>query len=267
MPEIKDLIIGDELELVIDAYLRNQNCYPAAASNYVDPLTKLRRWIERSSFKPRYLPVSKRFPHFFYPPIKVTIRAKTRSPHFIWGVRYTSDLLRKSWILVDKTMYLRVDPRNLQTGVLFYEDGREFGPVYACGAWGKRPHDLRIRKMYMHLKYLNQLGDRPEDAPLDALFARLNRGALNSASDAVKLAYLVQYNQSQKGLASLSAEATLAYKDLRQAKTRASVIAVNDAAPTDRSNQAPKPELAADGNSRSTTFLLATPVLPRRIPK
>lgn len=267
MPEVKDLIFGDELELVIDAYLRNQNCYPAAASNYVDPLTRLRRWIERPSFKPKYLPVSKRFAHFFYPPIKVTIRAKTRSPHFIWGVRYTSDLLRKSWILVDKTMYLRIDPRDLQTGVLFYEDGREFGPVSACGAWGKRPHDIRIRKMYMHLKYQNQLGDRPEDAPLDALFARLNRGALNSPRDAVKLAYLVQYNQSQKGSSFLPADATLAYEDLRQAKTRASVIAVNDAVLADRSTQVPKSAPAADGTSRSSTFLLATPMLPRRIPK
>lgn len=267
MPTVEKLIIANELDLVIDAFLRNQNCFPAAASGYVDPLTRLRRWVEQPIFKPKYLAVSKRFAHYFYPPIKVTIRAESRSPYFTWGVRYTSDLLRKSWSLVGKVMYLRIDPRNLQTGVLFYEDGREFGPVQASGGWGKRPHDLRIRKMYMHLKYLSQLGDRPEDAPLDALFARLNRGALNSPKDAVKLAYLVQYNQSQCGQSSLPAEANLAYRGIEQAKTLASAIALDRVPPSDMSAEAPVPALATDGANHSTSFLLATPILPRRMPK
>jgi len=59
------------------------------------------------------------------------------------------------------------------------------------GQWGKFQHDLRIRRIFLKLKRQGEFDLRPEDEPLDAMFAHLRANAPRDRNKALQLAHLV----------------------------------------------------------------------------
>lgn len=186
----------DELEQVINVYLQNQNATASAGAGYISSLERLRRQLEAGAFKPTYLPVNKRKAHFFNTIHPVTVKvdlANKRLPFINFlGARYTSEALQRLYT-ANARMWVRFDPSDLRVLLAFMPDGAEFGPLTACGKWGLFPHDVRIRKLFLRLKRDSELGLRPEDEPLEALFAHLRAGAPRDRKKALQLAYLVDY--------------------------------------------------------------------------
>lgn len=190
-------IRADDLEEVLEVYIANENIAPASRAGGIAPLERLRQLIAAAALKPTYLPVDKRKPHFFSQPISVTVRVDIRRglrPFITYlGVRYTSPQLQRGLSLKGQTMYIRPDFSDLRSVLLFYESGHEYGPLYAMGRWSKFPHDVRLRKMWLRAMRTAQLGERADDAPLQALFSYLRAKAPRDRNSALKLAYLVDY--------------------------------------------------------------------------
>lgn len=188
---------AEDLEHVLDVYVRNENALPAAGSQNIAPLTRLRRKLESGALVPTYLPVDKRKPHYFCKPVTATVRvdaAGGRRPYlnFLYQ-RYSSGAFSKRFDLKGKKMLVRADPRNVRTVMLFFEDGTEFGPVQALGHWGTFPHDVRIRRLFGKFKRDGELGARADDGPLEALFAHLRKSAPRNPTAALQLTYMLRY--------------------------------------------------------------------------
>lgn len=183
------------LDQAIDEYSRRKNIHPCATSFYATPLEQLRRQIETQRLKSVYLPADRRKAWYFIRSEKATIKMEAgRLPYLNFlGSRYSSTRLRSSLSLVNKTMWVRYDPRDLRTLLLFHEDGKEFGPVVISGQWNRWPHDLRMKRLYLKAKKAGELGERPEDAPLAALFAYLRRGAVKDKDLATHLEYVSSF--------------------------------------------------------------------------
>ncbi|MGY4829133.1 hypothetical protein ACVNIS_11190 [Sphaerotilaceae bacterium SBD11-9] len=185
-----------DLEHVLHVYLANQNATPSAGAGYVPVLERLRRQLEAGAFKPTYLPVSKRRAHFFNGiyPVNVKNDLKNRRLPYInfRGVRYSSEALQRHYV-PNTRLWVRFDPRDLRVLLAFQTDGSEFGTLTAMGKWGLFPHDVRIRKLFLRLKREGELGERPEDEPLEALFAHLRAGAPRDRKKGLQLAYLIDF--------------------------------------------------------------------------
>lgn len=188
-------VLVDALEHVLDVYQANENATPAAGAGYEAPLERLRRQIEAQAIKLAYLPVARRRPHFFNGLHRVNLKVdvdRGRRPHINFlGARYSSPQLHRAYTLVGQPLWVRFDPRDLRTLIVFQDDGSEFGTVTAHGQWGKFQHDSRIRKLFLKLKRTGELVERPEDGPLDALLAHLRAGAPRDRTKALQLTNLM----------------------------------------------------------------------------
>lgn len=185
----------DELEHVLDVYVANENATPAAGAGYEAPLERLRRQIVAGALRLNYLPTTRRKPHFFNSlhPVRLKVDPKYRRRPFVnfLGVRYTSPHLQRAYTLANQALWVRFDPRDLRVLLVFLDDGSEFGAITAMGQWGKFQHDLRIRKLFLKLKRKGELGERPEDEPLEALFNHLRAGAPRDRTKALQLVHLM----------------------------------------------------------------------------
>lgn len=185
----------DELEHVLDCYIANENATPAAGAGYEAPLERLRRQIVADALRLAYLPVVRRKAHFFnsLQPIRLKVDTKYRRRPFVnfLGVRYTSAQIQRAITLAGQPLWVRFDPRDLRVLLVFLDDGSEFGAITAMGQWGKFQHDLRIRKLFLKLKRKGELGDRPEDEPMEALFKHLREHAPRDRTKALQLAHLM----------------------------------------------------------------------------
>ncbi len=190
-----------ELEHTIDVYLANRNGLPTAAARYSSPLALLGRQIEAGQIQANTLPVGRRRAHLFYSPMAVTVRVdlkRGRRPfvNFL-GVRYSSAGLQRSFAMVGKVLTARCDPRDLRT-IWLYDPitGHEVDVLHALGRWGKFPHDMRIRKLFLLLKRKAEFGERADDQPLEQLYAYLRSSAPHDRRDATRLTYLMHYLES-----------------------------------------------------------------------
>lgn len=185
----------DELEHGLDVYQANENLTATARAGYESPLERLRRQLAAEAIRPNYLPVALRKAHFFagVHEARVIFDDKNHRRPFInfLGARYSSPTLQRAYPLKGQPIWIRLDSRDLRTLLVFLDSGEEFGPVTAMGQWGKFKHDLRIRKIFLKLKRQGELDVRPEDEPLDALFAHLRAGAPRDRNKALQLAHLV----------------------------------------------------------------------------
>src|SRR6218665_1642519 len=185
----------DELEHVLDVYIANENATAAAGAGYEAPLERLRRQISSEAIRINYLPAVQRKAHFFNSLHKVRLIVDTnfkRRPfvNFL-GVRYSSEQLQRAYPLANQALWVRFDPRDLRVLLLFLDDGSEFGALTAMGQWGNFQHDLRVRKLFLKLKRKGELGARPEDTPLEALFQHLRAGAPRDRTKALQLAHFI----------------------------------------------------------------------------
>ena len=129
----------------------------------------------------------------FFPPKSVTVRvdlASGRKPHVnFMRVRYSSPELQRRYDLNGKKVLARFDPDDLRILVLFGLDGAEICRVHGEGRWGLLPHDIRMRQMALRNIDRAAEGRMPQDGPLEALLASLEREATSSPSAASRLGH------------------------------------------------------------------------------
>lgn len=195
--ELENRIDTAALEQVIDTYISNANGLPHARSGNISPLDRLRRQLASGALKPVYLSAVKRRPFYFSKPQRVVVHMDLRTgrrPYINYLYRrYTSTYLQSQVSMKNMIMWVRPDFHNLQSVLLFYESGEEFGEVQVTGPWSEFPHDVRIRKLFGRLLKSKQLGENAEDYPLESLFNYLRTRASKDRVCGQQLNYLVCY--------------------------------------------------------------------------
>ncbi|HCY15441.1 MAG: hypothetical protein A2Z93_01535 [Curvibacter sp. GWA2_64_110] len=253
--EPENMIRANELEHVLDVYVRNENALVNSGALGVPPLVRLKRLLETGVIKPTYLPADKRKAYFFCRPHKVTVRVDKesgRAPfiNFLYA-RYSSASLSKRFDLKGQTMYVRADPRNIRTVMLFTEAGAEFGPVQALGGWGGFPHDLRFRRIFGKLKRDGELGPRADDRPLESLFTHLRNKAPRDSTKALQLTSIVEYLQRNDFV--MAPAMTQSARDWKQVAKMAETIAIVPVAIVTSEKPAMAPPSAPAGKDKVHT--------------
>lgn len=249
---VDKLVRANELLQVLDAYCRNENVTPAAASGNIAPLERLRRLLEAGVLEPVYLDPDKRKPYFFSQPVRVAVKgniAKGVRPYVNYlYMRYSSAELGRDFAMEGGTLLLRPDLRNLRTVMLFREDGRFYGAAQVLGRWSSFPHDQRMRRIFGRLKRLGELGDRADDYPLEALFEHLRKKAPRDRKAALQLSYILEYlTRNFVALGPELNEAVNEWRDFQQAKNDIGVLPIK--APASVQSALP-PVLAAPQKSQ-----------------
>jgi hypothetical protein len=74
-------------------------------------------------------------------------------PHInLFQVRYTSEVLAASGVLLGKELRIYYNSDDLRSVRAFLADGTELGILKAQGAWGEVAHDLKLRREIMKLR-------------------------------------------------------------------------------------------------------------------
>ncbi len=250
-------IRADELEHVLRVYVQNENMLPTAASRNIAPLLRLQRLLDSGALKPEYLPDNYRKPYFFNKPMRVLVKADMRNGrrpfiNYLYQ-KYTSSKLGRRFDLKAQAMYVRADFENIQTIELFHLNGDHFDTLRAIGAWGRVPHDVRIRKLFGKLKREGELGERADDAPLELLFEHLRRRAACDKRAALQLTYLVNYLQRMRyGLSPEMQEEYRRWVALETAAKSADVIPIASIQP---SNQESRTKAISDLDPRASSLV------------
>ncbi len=194
---VAERVSVDALLHVLDVYFANENVTPNDSCGGVSAFTRVERMLTASQIRARSLPAQYRRAHWFSEPIARPVKVDLgsgRSAHanFMY-TRYSSDILKRSFALHGKNIFLRPDYGNLQFVLAFDASGAEIGLLIAEGIWGRLPSDSRIRKMFGTHRKAGRLGPRADDQPLQTLFVYLRAGAKQDSTLALQLAYLTRY--------------------------------------------------------------------------
>jgi putative transposase len=233
-----------EVEHILDVYAKNENALPTAASHNISSLERLRRQIKANVLVPKYLAPDKRFAHFFAKAVPVVVKSDLRTGrrpfvNYLYA-KYSGDLLGQRFDLVGKRLWLRANPDNVRTAMLFAGDGTFICPVQALGRWGTFDHDARIRRIFGVLKRKGEMGPRADDHPLAAIFEQLQPQAAGNRKAALQLTYIVEYlkrhgvhlDEEVRPLAS-------GWDDLKAAANDVETVAVMPVPPTPPASASP----------------------------
>ncbi len=195
VPEL--LVEVPALVHTLDCYFANENVHSTDAAGALSPYTRVERLLSMGKLDLPSLPGHFRRAHWFSAPVPRPVCCDIdngRLPHvnFMYS-RYSSDLLQRHPGMRGHKLSLRPDYRNLQHVIAFDARGDEFGILTAEGAWGKVPHDARIKKVFGIHRKAGRLGPRADDEPMQRLFAYLQAGAPMDSRLATQLAYVFRY--------------------------------------------------------------------------
>ncbi len=187
------LLRVEELEHAYGVMMANENGAVSSAANGIPSLERLRRALVRGAIKALPVPLSNRVRHMFFPAKKLRVHAKPndeRRPYVNYDrIRYTSTELQRRYDLNGKYLYARADQDDLRVIILYDERGSEVCRAHGEGRWGLIPHDRRMRTMALRNVDEAAFEKMPQDGPLLALFARLQRDAPSQPSAALQLAH------------------------------------------------------------------------------
>ena len=152
----------DELEELVDVVISDYNGEAHDGIGGRTPLEAMRQMLGKPDGHVRCLTVERRNKLCLLQDARVvTIRGSfehgTR-PHIKFeGVRYSSDLLSSSAILIGKEIRIYFNVKDLRFVNAFYPDGTELGVLMAARPWCFTPHSLRMRKEILRLRRLGKL--------------------------------------------------------------------------------------------------------------
>jgi hypothetical protein len=191
--QVEGLIRADEIEHAYAVMMGNENGAVATAAHGIPPLERLRRALIRGAITAAPVALSSRCRHMFFPSRRVLVHAKaddTRRPYVNYDrIRYSSTELQRRYDLNGKYLYARADEDDLRVIILFDDKGAEVCRAHGEGRWGLIPHDRRMRRMALRNIDKAQFENMPQDGPLLALFASLQRDAPSKPSAALQLAH------------------------------------------------------------------------------
>lgn len=212
-PEKKALefhISLSDLEELTDVLIDQYNGTPHSGIGYRSPLEHLEYYLNTDGFRPRQLPEEER-KHLNLLDIRLSriVRGgldKGRNPHVNFeGVKYSNDVLSKSYDLSGVKLTLVVDPSDIRSIKAFLPGGAELGILTAQGIWGRTPHTLEMRKAIIGLRIKRLIHYTESDDPIQVYLDYLGKKAPKSRASRRKLASY-QHSQRQKLIDSVQNE-------------------------------------------------------------
>jgi putative transposase len=166
----------------------------------LSPLEVMEQRIRYRDMVPRVLDESKREEiNFFSMVIPRKIRGSKKSgkrPHINFeGEEYTSSLLANNFSLVGTEVILEVNIDDISVIKVYLPDGQELDYLRVKGAWGRKPHSLRTRKIINKLVREDKLKIDFRESPVDTLERYYEEKAPKNKTARNGLAALRNYNQ------------------------------------------------------------------------
>jgi hypothetical protein len=179
---VKYTIQLEYLEDLIDVIISNFNATPHGAHG-MTPLEYLQltcsnsgEWPERADRRDAEPILCERR--------VVVVRGKLdsgRRPYIhLHGVRYSSDVLRKSYSLLDKKLSILINRRDLRTVQAFFDNGAELGLLRAAPPWDRTPHTLAMRRESLRLKADRKFQHHVDPENCDPIFALIEHLEANA---------------------------------------------------------------------------------------
>lgn len=197
---IKLLIRLEELEDLIDVLLSNYNGEPHGGLGGRSPLEALRHHLQKhQGFIQTLAQAQRQNLCLLQDGILVTVRGSLHHgvrPHVNFaGVRYSSEALSGNPGLLGKKLWFYYSRKDLRTAKVYFEDGEEFGVLYAARPWSTTQHSLKQRREILRLRKLGQLRYDEGEDPMDAYLQYKRKSATQNkraASEYAKAHRLAQ---------------------------------------------------------------------------
>lgn len=168
-------VTADELEQLIEMLIAEYNTEVHSVLG-ITPMEAMTQRIQHRGMYPRLLEEEKRndldfFTLSFTREVKGS-KEKGKRPYINYeGVEYTSTLMGRNYSLSGKTIKLAINIDDISVIKAYLPDGSELDYLRAKGAWGKKPHSLRTRKIVNKLVREGKLR-LSDDEPAVDTFAR-----------------------------------------------------------------------------------------------
>src|SRR5471032_189226 len=151
-----------EMEELMEASIAGYNATPHDGLNGRTPLEAMEYLVRGKGQMIWWLPEAKRRTMCL---MQTAHRCRVRGylvqgtrPHInLFQVRYTSDVLAASGVLLGRELRIYYNSDDLRTVRAFLSDGSELGILKAQGAWGEIRHDLKLRREIMKLRAKKRL--------------------------------------------------------------------------------------------------------------
>ena len=185
--EISSSDIIELTEILIAQY----NNTPHENLNGFTPLQIMKQRMERGLI-PRFLPTEYR-ENFtilsFVETRKVRGSVESgRRPYVRYlNVEYRNDVLSKAYSLVGRTLSLKINPEDLRFIEAYYEDGSEFGMLFASGKWVNTKHSLKDRERINQYLYTKKIKLTQFDDPIDIYHQSLINNSIKRKNERNKL--------------------------------------------------------------------------------
>ena len=177
---VKYSIQVEHLESLVDVLIANFNSTPHSSLGYRTPLEYLDSlcakdglWLRQAapSEVERILSIRK----------VATVRGGMdigRRPYVnLFGVKYSSDVLKGSYQLLGKNISVEINRRDLRTVRAYAESGAELGILRAAPPWHLTPHTLEMRQAVNSLQNRRMLNYLDRSDPIMALLEYLEQMA------------------------------------------------------------------------------------------
>jgi putative transposase len=203
-------VTAEELEQLMEVLIAEYNTEVHSAFG-ISPIEAMTQLIQFQEMYPRLLEEDKRSDanFFSYSTTRVIRGSKEngKRPHINFeGAEYTSNLMAQNFSLVGATIKLIVNIDDVSVVRTFMPDGSELDFLRARGAWGKKPHSLRTRRVINKLVRDGKLRFSEDESAVDSFARYLEGKAEKDKSARNELASQKRYEQSHIGRSSDSFE-------------------------------------------------------------
>jgi hypothetical protein len=169
---VKYSIQLEHLEDLVDVLIANSNSTPHGGIGYRTPLEYLESLCAKGGRWPRQADPSKVERILsFYRTVSVRGGADTGRRPFVtlFGVKYSSDVLRQAYDLLGKKLSVEINRRDLRTVRAYAPGGAELGVLRAAPPWHLTPHTLEMRQTINSLAGRKVLNYVEQSDPVMAL--------------------------------------------------------------------------------------------------
>ncbi|NOU89013.1 hypothetical protein GC102_25165 [Paenibacillus sp. LMG 31460] len=196
---------ADELEQLIEVLIAEYNTEVHSTFG-ISPMDAMTQRIQYQEMFPRLLENEKRSDvNFFNFSISRKVNGSKKHgkrPYINYeGAEYTSRLMAQNFTLAGATIKIVVNVDDISVVRAFLPDGSELDFLRARGAWGKKPHSLRTRKIVNKLAREGKLRFSDDESAVDSFARYLEGKAENQKSARNELAALQRYEQNHLEMA------------------------------------------------------------------
>jgi hypothetical protein len=180
---VKYSIQVEHLESLVDVLIANFNSTPHSSLGYRTPLEYLDSLCAKDGVWPRQAAPSE-VERILSIRKVATVRGGMdigRRPYVnLYGVKYSSDVLKGSYQLLGKKISVEIYRRDLRTVRAYAESGAELGILRAAPPWHLTPHTLEMGQAVNSLQSRRMLNYLDQSDPVMALLEYLERMARQS---------------------------------------------------------------------------------------